>query len=47
MDVSVFADEFTQYEKYGVPFCDVVNLGSFYGDDGFCDRLLCGNCALR
>ena len=47
MDVSVFADEFTHYEKYGVPFFDVVNLGSFYEKYGFCDRLLCGNCALR
>ena len=33
MDVCVFTDKFT--------FCDVINLGNFNGDYGFCDRLLC------
>ena len=32
MDLCVIADKFT--------FCDVINLGNFNGDYGFCDRLL-------
>ena len=28
---------------YRYEICDVINLGNFNGDYGFCDRLLCGN----
>ena len=35
--------KYEKYENIVSFFCDVVNLGSFNGDYGFCDRLLCGN----